>query len=84
MIFLEKDRKIDKSALNVASNRLVRIQPAIQLAFGTKEFIPEKYAANLCNLSLSTFRKEFGEVMNISFPKFSLRYRVKKSIHNAG
>jgi AraC-like DNA-binding protein len=79
LIFLEQSWDQQKSSVHLNPNRFIRIQPALQLAFGSKEFIPEKQAAKLCNLSISVFRREFLEVMNISFPKFSLRYRLRQS-----
>lgn len=79
LVYLEQHWDKTKSTAQATSNRFVRIQPALQLAFGSKDFIPEKAAADSCHLSTPVFRREFYTVMNISFPKFSLRYRLRQA-----
>ncbi|MDX1471418.1 MAG: helix-turn-helix domain-containing protein [Flavobacteriaceae bacterium] len=56
------------------------IQPALYLVFNEKKLIRTHEAANECNMSVSTFRIKFKELMHLSFSEFALKYRIKGAL----
>jgi AraC-like DNA-binding protein len=79
LIYLSQNRQLRKRGGSPDADRILRIQPALKLAFSSELYLPEKLAAKACNLSISTFRKEFQELVNVSFPRFTLRFRLRQS-----
>lgn len=57
----------------------LKISPAINLVFNTKELISVKTAAAECGLSEKTFSRNFKQIMGYTFSQYSLNYRVKSS-----
>lgn len=53
------------------------IQPALQMIFEEKRLIKTVEAARKCNLSSSSFRKRFKDLMGSSFSEFALQYRLR-------
>jgi len=53
------------------------IQPALRMVFEEKRLIKTAEAAQKCNLSASSFRNRFKELMGSSFADFALQYRLR-------
>lgn len=56
-----------------------QLEPAIQLVFQSRMHIPVYEAARTCSMSRSSFDALFRTAMGISFPKFSLRFRLRSA-----
>ncbi len=55
------------------------IAPALQLVFGSREFVSVAEAARACGLSRKTFAKTFAGLTGTSFPRFALGYRFQEA-----
>jgi AraC-like DNA-binding protein len=56
-----------------------RINRAIEAVYRQRRMISATEAARLCGMSKIMFNKTFVSIMGISFPKFSLRYRLQSA-----
>lgn len=56
------------------------IQPALRLVFDQKRLISTEEAASACNMSISSFRSTFKNLMNAPFSEFALQYRVRAAM----
>jgi AraC-like DNA-binding protein len=59
----------------------LRIQPALELVFTHRRFVPARQAARACNMGRSRFDQVFREVMDEPFAPFALRHRVHGAAH---
>lgn len=59
----------------------LRIQPALELVFTERRFVPALEAARACRMGRSRFDQVFREVMGEPFAPFALRHRVHGATH---
>lgn len=68
------DKNINENRITSKKNN---IGNALEMVFSEKSFISTKKAASACAMSLNTFNTVFNQLMNKSFSRFSLEYRIK-------
>lgn len=68
------DKNINNSRI---TNNKNSIGNALEMVFSEKSFISTKKAASACAMSLNKFNTVFSQLMNKSFSRFSLEYRIK-------
>lgn len=57
----------------------LKINPALELIFNSKNLITAGEAAKKCGMSEKSFSREFKKLMGISFSRYALGYRVKSA-----
>ena len=56
-----------------------RLDAALRLVFESARFVSASEAARVCGLGRNRFQREFELLMGLSFPKFSLGYRLARA-----
>jgi AraC-like DNA-binding protein len=60
----------------VPTGAFSKVNRAIEIVFANRRLIPVQEVAAACGMSRNRFGRLFQEVVGISFPQFSLRYRL--------
>ncbi len=79
IMFLQKDWQPPIQGREQSPDSLGKINNALQLVFENKCHVSAIEAAKACKMHRNSFRNIFKELMGISFPEFSLRYRLSSA-----
>ena len=81
LVWLFENGLVERSVSNAESEPewMVRIMPAIELAFERRYLITNTEAASACGLSRDTFIRSFRKLMGVSFSRFALRHRLGRT-----
>jgi len=81
LLFLFENGLVEKAATSAVPEpeRIVRITPAIDLAFERNDLVTNDEAAKACSLSRDVFVRSFRGIMGVSFSKFAMRHRLSRA-----
>ncbi len=81
LVWLFDNGLVERSVSDVEAQpeSMVRIMPAIDLAFERRDLITNTEAARACRLTRDTFIRSFLKLMGVSFSKFALRHRLGRT-----
>lgn len=76
LFYIEVSNSNNNTPSSVSRNP---IEPALNLAFSSRELVTNTEAAEACGLSEDIFIRQFRKLMGLSFSKFSLRQRLSRA-----
>jgi len=81
LIWLDEHDLLTRSAgeSSPSSELMIKITPAINLAFSSRALVTNLAAAKACGLSRDCFIRSFRSLMGVSFRQFAVRHRLSKA-----
>jgi AraC-like DNA-binding protein len=76
LLEIMRHAELSRHAEQPELDRFSRIVPAVVMAIESREPVTNAEGAARCDMSVSTFKREFAGLMGVSFSNFGLRQRV--------